>query len=149
MRPKMLFVLAWALALAVAGRALGQMDPVEIVAARDAAMNAGDVAATVALYADDATYTVILGPDEEPLVLTGTAAIEDRLAGFAAANVRYGGTVLGMAGDTARVLCTFTDDGLRSEGIDHLEIFEEITCVNGEIVRHAMTVVRAVPMGTP
>ena len=149
MRRKIMVVLAWALGLAFAGLALAQMAPMEVVAARDAAMNAGDVDATVALYADDATYTVIMGADEEPLVLTGKAAIADRLAGFAAANVRYGGTALGVVGDTARVLCSFTDDGLRSEGVDHLEIFEEFTFMNGEIVDHTMTVLRAVPVGTP
>jgi ketosteroid isomerase-like protein len=149
MRLKALIVLAAVLALATSGSVTAQMTFEEIVMARDEAMNADDVDAAVSLYADGATYTVIFGPDEEPVILTGKDAISGRLAGFMGGNVHYEATVLAVIGDTARALCTWAIDGLRADGVDHIEQFEEFVFAYGKIVEHTMTVLRMVPFEEP
>jgi len=95
-----------ALALALAGGAVAQATFVEIIKIRDEAMNAEDIDTAVALYTDDATYTVISGPDEEPLVLTGKDAIRERLAGFMGGHANYGAVVVAVIGETACASCT-------------------------------------------
>jgi ketosteroid isomerase-like protein len=137
------------LALALVGSATAQMSFVEIIQARVEAMNAEDVDAAVAFYADGATYTVIFGPDEEPLILTGKDAIYERLAGFKGGNMHYTATVMAVIGDTARAICTWAIDGLRGDGVDHLELFEEYVFSDGKIVAHTMTVLRMVPVAEP
>jgi ketosteroid isomerase-like protein len=149
MRRRALFVWASVLALALVGSAIAQTSFVEIIKARDEAMNAEDVESAVAFYAEDATYTVIFGPDEEPVILTGKDAIFERLAGFKGGNVHYGTTVMAVIGDTARVLCTWAIDGLRGDGVDHIEQFEEFVFRDGKIVAHTMTVLRMVPIAEP
>jgi len=149
MRPRALIAWASVLALALAGSAMAQMSFVEIIQARDEAMNAEDVDTAVAFYADDATYTVIFGPDAEPVILTGKDAIFERLAGFKGGNVHYDATVLAVIGDTARAFCTWAIDGLRGDGVDHIEQFEEFVFRDGKIVAHTMTVLRMVPVAEP
>ena len=149
MRREVLIGWVGVLALALAGSAIAQATFGEIIRTRDEAMNAEDVETTVAPYADDATYTVISGPDEEPLILIGKDAIRDRLAGFTGGNAHYGTTVMAVIGDTARAVCAWAIDGLRSDGVDHLELFEELVFEDGKIVEHTMTVLRRVPMEEP
>jgi len=144
-----LILLAGVLVLALAGSATAQMTFEEIIQARDEAMNADDVDTAVSLYADDASYTVIFGPDQEPVVLTGKDAIFERLAGFKGGNVHYAATVMAVIGDTARAICTWAIDGLRSDGVDHIEQFEEFVFKDGNIVAHTMTVLRMVPVAEP
>lgn len=149
MRHRGLLVWATALVFALAGGVNAQVTFQEIIKVRDEAMNAEDVDTAVSLYADDASYTVIFGPDDEPIVLTGKAAIRERLAGFEGGNVHYAATVLAVIGDTARAFCTWAIDGLRGDGIDHIEQFEEFVFRDGKIVAHTMTVLRMVPVEEP
>ena len=149
MRRTALIVLASVLALALAGSATAQMSLAEIIKVRDEAMNAEDVDTAMSLYADGATYTVIMGPDEEPVILTGKDAIRERLSGFKGGNVHYDATVMAVIGDTARARCTWAIDGLRGEGVDHIEQFEEFVFKDGKIVEHTMTVLRMVPSEAP
>ncbi|MFO8149044.1 MAG: nuclear transport factor 2 family protein [Trueperaceae bacterium] len=149
MRSRALIVWAGVLALALAGSAIAQATFEEIIMARDEAMNAEDVDTAVSLYADDATYTVIFGPDEEPLVLTGKDAIYERLAGFMGGHVHYDATVMAVIGATACALSTWAIDGLRGDGVDHIEQFEEFVFKDGKIVEHTMTVLRMVPAEEP
>jgi ketosteroid isomerase-like protein len=137
------------LAVALAGSAIAQTTYAEIIKTRDEAMNAEDVDAAMSLYADGATYTVIFGPDAEPVILTGKDAIYERLAGFKGGNVHYDATVLAVIGDTARAFCTWAIDGLRGDGVDHIEQFEEFVFRDGKIVKHTMTVLRMVPVAEP
>ena len=149
MRSKALIALAAVLVLALVGSVTAQIAFEEIIMARDEAMNAEDIDTAVSFYADDATYTVIFGPDEEPLVLTGKDAIHERLAGFVGGNVHYDATVMAVIGDTARAFCTWAIDGLRSDGFDHIEQFEEFVFEDGKIVAHTMTVLRMVRTEEP
>lgn len=149
MRHRALIACASVVALALAGSAIAQPTFTEIIKTRDEAMNAEDVETVMSLYADGATYTVIFGPDEEPLVLTGKDAIRERLAGFKGGNVHYDATVMAVIGDTARALCTWAIDGLRGDGFDHLEQFEEFVFEDGKIVAHTMTLLRMVPVAEP
>ena len=149
MRHRGLLVWAGALVFALAGTVSAQVTFQEIIKVRDEAMNAEDVDTAVSFYADDATYTVIFGPDVEPLVLTGKDAIRERLAGFQGGNVHYDATVLAVIGDTVRAFCTWAIDGLRGDGVDHIEQFEEFVFRDGKIVAHTMTVLRMVPVEAP
>jgi len=54
-------------------------------------------------------------------------------------------TVLAVIGDTARAFCTWAIDGLRSDGVEHIEQFEEFVFKDGTIIEHTMTVLRMVP----
>ena len=54
-------------------------------------------------------------------------------------------TVLAVIGDTARAFCTWAIDGLRSDGVGHIEQFEEFVFKDGTIIEHTMTVLRMVP----
>jgi ketosteroid isomerase-like protein len=149
MRLRALVPLAGVLALALAGSVTAQVTFDEIIMARDAAMNAEDVDTAVSLYADDATYTIIFGPGDEPVIPTGRDAIYERLAGFVGGNVHYDATVLAVIGNTARALCTWAIDGLRGDGVHHIEQFEEFVFEDGKIVAHTMTVLRMVPFEEP
>ena len=149
MRHRAWIVWASVLALALAGSAIAQTTFAEIIKTRDEAMNAEDLETTMSLYADDATYTVIFGPDEEPLVLTGKDAIYERLAGFMGGHVHYDATVMATIGETACAVCTWAIDGLRGDGVDHIEQFEEFVFEDGKIVAHTMTVLRRVPAEEP
>jgi len=149
MRRRGWIVWAAVLALALVGSAIAQTTFAEIIEARDEAMNAGDLDAAIALYADDATYTVIFGPDEDPLVLTGKDAIYERLAGFMGGHVHYEATVTAVIGDTACAVCMWAIDGLRGDGVDHIEQVEEFVFEDGKIVEHTMTVLRMVPVEEP
>jgi ketosteroid isomerase-like protein len=149
MRRRAWIVWAGVLAVALAGSAIAQTTYAEIIKTRDEAMNAEDVDTAMSLYADGATYTVIFGPDREPLILTGKDAIFERLAGFKGGNVHYDATVLAVIGDTARAFCTWAIDGLRGDGVDHIEQFEEFVFRDGKIVAHTMTVLRMVPVAEP
>jgi len=149
MRHRAWIVWASVLALALAGSAIAQTTFAEIIKTRDEAMNAEDLETTMSLYADDATYTVIFGPDEEPLVLTGKDAIYERLAGFMGEHVHYDATVMATLGETACAVCTWAIDDLRGDGVDHIEQFEEFVFEDGKIVAHTMTVLRMVPAEEP
>lgn len=144
MRSRALIALAGVLALTLVGSVAAQMPFQEIIRVRDEAMNAEEVDTAVSLYAADATYTVIFGPDREPLILTGKDAISERLAGFLGGNVHYYTRVLAVIGNKARALCWWAFDGLRADGVEHLELFEEFAFADGKIVEHTMTVVRTV-----
>ena len=149
MRHRAWIVWASVLALALAGSAIAQTTFAEIIKTRDEAMNAEDLETTMSLYADDATSTVIFGPDVEPLVLTGKDAIYERLSGFTGEHVHYDATVMATIGETACAVCTWAIDGLRGDGVDHIEQFEEFVFEDGKIVAHTMTVLRMVPAEEP
>ncbi|UCH24535.1 MAG: CHRD domain-containing protein [Trueperaceae bacterium] len=146
MKAKMWLVVLSMLACALAGSAVAQMSFEEIIMARDEAMNAGEVDVALSLYADDATYSVILGPGQEPVLLAGKEAIYERLAPFAKGNVGYDTTVFGVIGNTARALTKWSFDGLRADGFAYLDSFEEFVFEEGKIVEHTMTTVKLVPL---
>jgi hypothetical protein len=76
------------------------MDPVSVVQARDAAMNAGDLEAALALYADDATVRDA-NPDPGTTGVTrGKEAIRTWLAGNIAGKVRLESFNFNVVGDT-------------------------------------------------
>jgi len=149
MRRRAWIVWAGVLALALAGSAIAQATFAEIIRIRDEAMNAEDVDTAMSLYAGGATYTVIFGPDEEPLVLIGKDAIRERLTGFMGGHVHYDATVMAVIGDTACASCRWAIDGLRGDGVDHIEQVEEFVFKDGKIVEHTMTVLRMVPIEEP
>lgn len=51
--------------------------------------------------------------------------------------------------DTVRAFCTWAIDGVREDGVDHIEQFEEYVFEGGRIVAPTMTVLRMVPFGEP
>lgn len=150
MNRKIWMAMATVLALTLTGSTLAQVSLKGIVLVRDFAMNRGDAAAAASLYADDATYTVLFGPGEEPLVLTGKQAIADRLASFVDEGVRYEATVLGVVGETVRASTEWRNtEADEREGIAYLELFEEFVVVDGRIVEHTISVLRGVPLEEP
>jgi hypothetical protein len=56
---------------------------------------------------------------------------------------------MSVIGDTACASCTWAIDGLRGDGVDHIEQFEEFVFRDGKIVAHTMTVLRMVPTEEP
>lgn len=51
--------------------------------------------------------------------------------------------------DTVRAFCTWAIDGVREDGVDRIEQFEEYVFETGRIVAPTMTVLRMVPFGEP
>jgi hypothetical protein len=135
-----------ALALALAGIVWADAGLSDVIVARDAAMNAGDAKLAVTYYADDASYSVIFGPGEEPLTIYGKDAILQRLQPFAEGNVEYEASLLGVIGETARAHTKWTFDGLRADGFAYLTQFEEFVFEDGKIVAHTSTVLELVPL---
>jgi len=115
-------------------------DPVAVVTARTDAINAGDVEAAIALFAEDAIYNLIPPPPGVPGTLTGREAIRARLAELVAQKAEYSLVETPqVAEDTVTALTRYSDDGLRSFGVDFIEGTEEFTVQDGKITSYTWT----------
>jgi hypothetical protein len=114
-------------------------DPVDVVMALNEAANAGDLEAQIALFAEDAVYTLIPPPPGVSGPLVGKEAIRARRQGLASLNAEGGIEILEVSGDTITALSTYADDELRSLGIDFIEGVEEYTVQDGKITTYTWT----------
>jgi len=115
------------------------MTPEEVVMAMIEAETAGDVEAQVALFADDAVYSVLPPPPDMPEPIVGTDAIRARRAGIAAINAESITEITGIDGNTATTLSRYSDDELRGMGLDFIDGTEEYVIEDGKIIAYTWT----------
>ena len=115
------------------------MTPEEVVKAMIEAESAGDVEAQVALFADDAVYSILPPPPDMPEPIVGTDAIRARRVGIAAVNAENSTEITGVDGNTVTTLSRYSDDDLRGMGLDFIEGTEEYVIEDGKIVAYTWT----------
>ncbi|MFQ5594963.1 MAG: nuclear transport factor 2 family protein [Anaerolineae bacterium] len=104
-------------------------DPAAVAKALANALNAGDVEAALALFADDAV--VDTGSPASPY--TGKEAIRAWLEGMVATNFQIEIEILQVEGDIVTERDRFSDDDLRNLGIAPLEGISKITVQDGKV----------------
>lgn len=110
-----------------------ETDPVAVVTALYEAVNAGDVEAALALYADDAVIHMPVPPPDMPDTYTGKEEIRGWIENEVARNTEY--VLLGTQVDGPTVIATTSvaDDVLRSFGLTNLEQNDEFSIQDGKI----------------
>jgi ketosteroid isomerase-like protein len=116
------------------------MTPEEVVTAMIEAETAGDLEAGIALFADDATFSVAPTPVDMPgPTIVGTDAIRAYWEAIAAKNEDISREITGVEGNTVTTLGRYVDDDLRSLGIEYLEGTEEWVIEDGKITEYTWT----------
>lgn len=115
------------------------MTPEEVVTAMIEAENAGDIEAQVAFFADDAVYAVLPPPPDMPEPIVGTEAIRARRGGIAAVNAESITEITQVDGNIVTTLSRYTDDDLKSMGLDYIEGVEEYVIEDGKITSYTWT----------
>lgn len=115
------------------------MTPEEVVMAMIEAEKAGDLEAQIALFADDAVYSILPPPPDMPGPIVGKDAIRARRAGLATLNAESITEITGVDGNTVTTLSRYTDDELRSLGLEFIEGIEEYVIQDGKITSYTWT----------
>jgi hypothetical protein len=115
------------------------MTPEEVVTTMIEAENASDLEAQVALFADDAVYAVLPPPPDMPEPIVGTDAIRARRAHVAAVNGESSTEITQVDGNIVTTLSRYSDDGIKSMGLDYIEGVEEYVIEDGKITSYTWT----------
>ena len=115
------------------------MTPEEVVTAMIEAEKAGDLEAQIALFADDAVYSILPPSPDMPGPIVGKDAIRARRAGIAALNAETTTEITGVDGNTVTTLSRYADDDLRSMGLEFIEGTEEYVIQDGKITVYTWT----------
>ena len=115
------------------------MTPEEVVTAMIEAEKAGDLEAQIALFADDAVYSILPPSPDMPGPIVGTDAIRARREGIAALNAETTTEITGVDGNTVTTLSRYADDDLRSMGLEFIEGTEEYVIQDGKITEYTWT----------
>jgi ketosteroid isomerase-like protein len=110
-----------------------ETDPVAVVTALYEAVNAGDIEAALALYAEDSVMYMPVPPPDMPDTYTGKEEIRGWIENEVARNTKY--VLLGTQVDGTTVIATTSvaDDVLRSFGLTSLEQNDEFSIQDGKI----------------
>jgi ketosteroid isomerase-like protein len=117
------------------------MTPEEVVTALIEAVKTHDIEAGVALFADDAVYTVLpLTPLDMPgPTIVGKDAIRAYWEAIVAKHLEVTREITGVEGNTVTTLVRYVDDDLRSLGIESIELTEELVVQDGKITNYTST----------
>ena len=116
------------------------MTPEEVVMAMIEAETAGDLEAQIALFADDATFSVLPpDPDMPGPTIVGTDAIRAFLEVNVARHSDFTREIAGVEGNTVTTLVRLVDDNLRSLGLESIEATEEYVIQDGKITEYTWT----------
>ena len=115
-------------------------DPAAVIKSLAAALNAGNVDAVMAFYADDATITNKPAPAGQSGVLTGKAQIRGFIQNLVAGNFSGEVSNLKVVGDKITLTGTLSTDTYRKLGVAPIVIEEEAVIVGGKIKSETMTV---------
>jgi len=116
------------------------MTPEEVVTALIEAETAGDLEAQIALFADDATFSVLPpSPDMPGPTVVGTDAIRAFLEAIVARHADFTREITGVEGNTVTTLVRYVDDDLRSLGLESIEATEEYVIQDGKITEYTWT----------
>jgi ketosteroid isomerase-like protein len=117
------------------------MTPEEVVTAMIEATKTKDIEAGIALFADDAVYTVgPLTPVDMPgPTIVGTDAIRAYWEAIVAKHFDTTREITGVEGNTVTTQYTYVDDNLRSLGLESTEGTEEWVVQDGKITEYTST----------
>ncbi|MEZ4869679.1 MAG: ABC transporter substrate-binding protein [Caldilineaceae bacterium] len=113
--------------------------PAAVVAALDAATNAGDVDAAVALFTEDAVITVAPPPPGQSGIARGLEEIRAWLAWEILQGADVTSEILGVEGNQVIVKETFSDELLASLGVEIIETRVTYIVENGKITGYDST----------
>jgi ketosteroid isomerase-like protein len=118
------------------------MTPEEVVTAMIEATKNKDIEAGIALFADDAVYTVgPLTPVDMPgPTIVGTDAIRAYWEAIVAKHFDTTREITGVEGNTVTTQYTYVDDNLRSLGLESTEGTEEWVVQDGKITEYTSTI---------
>lgn len=105
-----------------------------------AALNAGNVDAALAFFADDATQTQTPPPTGTTGIRTGKEQIRAFLAGMIADKFNGEVSSFQVAGDKVSYTATFSTDTYRKMGVAPLVAAEEVVIDKGKIKSHTITI---------
>jgi protease I len=146
MKTKMILICVIALALvacaapAPTATPVPTPDPAAVIKSLAAALNAGNVDAVMAFYADDATITHKPAPAGQSGILTGKEQIRGFIQGLVAGNFSGEVSNLKVMGDKVTLTGTLSTDTYRKLGVAPIVIAEEAVIVGGKIKSETMTV---------
>ena len=115
-----------------------ETDPVAVVTALYEAVNAGDVEAAVALFADGAIMNVPVAPPNMPAKYTGKAEIRLWLESEVAQHTEYVLNETQIDEGTVTATISLSDDILQGLGIAPLEMTDEFTIQDGKITARTL-----------
>jgi|GEM_PF-442106 hypothetical protein len=115
-------------------------DPAAVIKSLAAALNAGNVDAVMAFYADDATITHKPAPAGQSGILTGKEQIRGFIQGLVAGNFSGEVSNLKVVGDKITLTGTLSTDTYRKLGVAPIVIAEEAVIVGGKIKSETITV---------
>jgi hypothetical protein len=115
------------------------MTPEEVVMAMIEAEKAGDLEAQIALFADDAVYSILPPSPDMPAPIVGKDAIRARRSGLEDLNAESTTEITGVEGNTVTTLSRFVDDELRSLGLEYIEGVEVYVIEDGKITSYTWT----------
>ncbi|MFB0538058.1 MAG: nuclear transport factor 2 family protein [Anaerolineae bacterium] len=111
-----------------------ETDPAAVVMAEVEAMNAGDIDAVVALYADDLVVKLVPPiPPDSPDTYTGKAELRAWFEELVAVNFKMEVEILQVEGDTVTTKCRTWMDPTRQMGVAPLEATLVYTVQDGKI----------------
>ena len=115
-----------------------ETDPVAVVTALYEAINAGDVEAAVALFADGAIMNVPVPPPNMPAKYTGKAEIRLWLESEVAQHTEYVLNETHIDEGTVTATISLSDDILQGLGIAPLEMTDEFIIQDGKITARTL-----------
>jgi hypothetical protein len=111
-----------------------ETDPAAVVMAEMEAVNAGDIDAALAFYADDLVVKLVPPiPPDSPDTYTGKAELRAWFEGLVAVNFKMELEILQVEGDTVTTKCKTWIDPTRQMGVAPLEATLVYTVQDGEI----------------
>jgi hypothetical protein len=117
-----------------------ETDPMSVVNAWHDAMNGYDIDAALSYLADGAVITIVPPLDEGSGVYSGKEEIRLLYEGFLAANFSCALSNCQVEGETVTCIDTYTDDGLKSMGVDFIEGEWVATVREGKIQSYTYTI---------
>ena len=98
-----------------------ETDPLSVVNGWHDALNGYDIGAALSYLADSAVITIVPPLDGGSGVYSGKEEIRSLYEGFLAANFSCALSNCQVEGETVTCIDTYTDDGLKSMGVDFIE----------------------------
>ena len=117
-----------------------ETDPMSVVNAWHDALNGYDIDAALSYLADAAVITIVPPLDGGSGVYSGKEEIRSLYEGFVAANFSCALSNCQVEGETVTCIDTYTDDGLKSMGVDFIEGEWVATMREGKIQSYTYTI---------
>ena len=117
-----------------------ETDPMSVVNAWHDALNEYDIDAALSYFADGAVVTIVPPIAGGSGVYSGKEDIRSLYEGFVAANFSCALSNCQVEGETVTCIDTYTDDGLKSMGVDFIDGEWVATVRDGKIQSYTYTI---------